>query len=133
MGQKHQKVNPIMLARRIRSGQLENCKNLVQQELSVSVLSRSIAAQTQNFIVAEGNLVFENSYFDPNRHFAHQGKNCKILRRYFQPVSLQAICVGLVHLGQTSPPTGGEKRGGGGGNIGFLGGDKNTLYKDYWE
>ena len=47
--------------------------------------------------------------------------------RYFQPVLLPAICVGLVHLGQTPPLTGR------GGDIGALGGDKNTLYKDYWE
>ena len=50
--------------------------------------------------------------------------------RYFQPVLLPAICVGLVHLGQTPPPTGEEMVG---GKTSALGGDKNTLYKDYWE
>ena len=110
-----------MLACQIKSGQYENCKNLVQQGSGAVRLSPvQFAAQMQSFILLgrRENLVLEktreNTYFDPNRHFAHQEKNCKILRRYFQPVSLRAICVGLVHLGQTSPPTGGEKRGGGG-------------------
>ena len=59
----------------------------------------------------------ENLNFDPNRNFTHSRermvKTVNSPERYFQPVLLPAICVGLVHLGQTPPLTGREVEEGG--------------------